>query len=99
MIKKIIHVINKISKYNYKNKIEKKFKNLDNLVIKIMKNGLKFSCTLGIIALIILFTYTISLANPSIFNTGLLLLKLSLTFGVEFIICGIVIDSIKKQLI
>lgn len=99
MIKKTIHIINKISKYNYKNKIEKSFVDLDKLTKKIMKNGLKFCSIIGIIALIILLTYNLSITTPFLFNIGFLLFKLSLTFAVEFIICGLVVDSIKKQLI
>lgn len=75
------------------------FNNLDNLVKKIMKIGLKFCSILGIISLIILVTYNISLTIPILFNIGFILFKLSLIFGVEFIICGFAIDKIKKQLI
>lgn len=81
------------------NKILENFKSLDKLTKKIMKNGLKFCSLLGIIALIILITYNTSLTIPLLYTTGLILFKLSLTFGVEFIICGFAADKIKKQLI
>ncbi len=77
------------------NNIKKDFKSLDSLIKKIMKNGLKFCSTLGIISLIILITYNLSYTIPILFTIGFILFKLSLTFGVEFIICGLVVDKIK----
>lgn len=80
------------------NNILDNFKNLDKLAKNIMKNGLKFCFILGIIALIILVTYNLSFTIPLLYSIGLVLFKLSLTFGVEFIICGFAADKIKKQL-
>lgn len=81
------------------NNIINSFKNLDKLVKKIMKIGLKFCSILGMISLIILVTYNLSFTVPIVFTIGLILFKLSLTFGIEFVICGFVADRIKKQLI
>ena len=75
------------------------FKNLDKLVKKIMKIGLKFCSILGMISLIILVTYNLSFTIPIVFTIGLILFKLSLIFGVEFIICGFAADRIKKQIL
>lgn len=75
------------------------FKNLDKLVKKIMKIGLKFCSILGMISLIILVTYNLSFTVPIVFTIGLILFKLSLTFGIEFVICGFVADRIKKQIL
>ena len=77
------------------NNIIKDFKNLDKLAKKIMKNGLKFCTILGIISLIILITYNLSFTVPILFTIGFILLKVSLTFCVEFIICGFVVGKIK----
>ena len=75
------------------------FKNLDKLTYKIMKYGLQFCFSLCIISALILLTYeTISL-SPFLFNIGLSLFRLSIIFGIEFIVCGLVADSIRKQLI
>lgn len=74
------------------------FKNLDKLAKIIMKNGLRFCSILGIISLIILVTYDFSFTIPFLFTIGLGLFKLSLTFGIEFIICAFAADTIKKQL-
>ena len=74
-------------------------KNLDKLVKKILKIGLKFWSALGMISLIILVTYNFSFTIPILFTIGFILFKLSLIFGIEFVICGFVVDGIKKQII
>ena len=81
------------------NNIINSFKNLDKLVKKIMKIGLMFCSILGMISLIILVTYNLSFTIPIVFTIGLILFKLSLIFGVEFIICGFAVDRIKKQIL
>lgn len=75
------------------------FKNLDKLTYKIMKYGLKFCFLICIISIIILLTYETVLLSPTLFYIGLSLFRLSCIFGIEFIICGLVVDSIKKQLV
>lgn len=75
------------------------FKDLDKLTKKIMKNGLKFCSILGLIALFILITYNLSFTVPILFSIGFIMFKLSLVFGVEFIICGLVVDKIKAGVI
>ena len=81
------------------NNIINSFKNLDKLVKQIMKIGLKFCSILGMLSLIILVTYNLSFTIPIVFTIGLILFKLSLIFGVEFIICGFAADRIKKQIL
>lgn len=75
------------------------FKNLDKSTKVIMKNGLSFCSIIGIIALVILVTYNLSFTTPILFSIGFILFKLSLIFGVEFIICGLVVDKIKAGVI
>lgn len=79
------------------NNILNSFKNLDKLAKKIMKQGIRFCSVLGMIALIILVTYNLSVTIPILYSIGFILFKLSLIFGVEFIICGFAVDKIKKQ--
>ena len=81
------------------NAIIKYFKNLDKLTYKIMIRGLYFCFIIGIISALLLFTYNIVKTCPNIYYIGLSLFKLSCSFFVEFIICGLVADSIKKQLV
>lgn len=75
------------------------FKNLESKAKLIMKKGLEFCSIIGIVALVILVTYNLSFTTPILFNIGLILFKLSLIFGVEFIICGLVVDKIKAGII
>ena len=51
------------------------------------------------LSVFILFTYDFSFPSPFMYYIGLNLFKLSLIFGIEFIVCGFVVDGIKKQII
>lgn len=73
------------------------FKNLDKITHKIMQYGLILCFLLSIISSLILLTYTLANTSLDIFYIGLALFKLSCMLGVEFIICGLVMDTIKKQ--
>ena len=77
-------------------KIFYSLKHLDKLTYKIMNNGLFFSFILSLIATLILCTY---LSNGLSFeyNLGILLIKLSFTIAVEFIVCGVIVDFIKNK--
>ncbi len=74
-------------------------KNLDKLTYKIMKYGLKICFGICILSILVLLTYETISFSPNLYYIGLSLFKLSLIFSIEFIICGIVVDSIKKQII
>ena len=75
------------------------FKNLDKLTKMIMSYGLKFCLMICFISLAILLTYNFSFTIPILFTIGFILFRLSLIFGIEFVICGFVVDGIKKQII
>ena len=80
-------------------KVFNSFKSLDNLTKLIMSHGLKFCFIICIISFAILLTYNFSFTIPMLFTIGFILFKLSLIWGIEFIICGFVVDGIKKQII
>ncbi|MCI8384262.1 MAG: hypothetical protein HFJ33_05320 [Clostridia bacterium] len=80
-------------------KIFENFKNLDQLTSKIMNYGLKFCFIVCLLSAIILLAYDFVFPLPILYYIGIHLFKISLIFGIEFIICGFVVDSIKKQLI
>ena len=80
-------------------KILESFKNLEKLTYKIMKNGFKFCFILTLISIIILLTYEFVFTIPNLYYIGISLFRLSLIFAIEFIVCGFVVDGIKKQLI
>ena len=71
-------------------------KNLDKDTYKIMKYGLIFCTALGLIASGILLTYMF-LGINTFYYLGILLTKSSIIFAVEFIICGIVVDFLRKH--
>lgn len=85
-------------KFNFLKKIKELFENLDKKTLKIMKNGLKFSFLVLLISMAILITYLFFVHNNIIYQIGLLVFQISLYIGVDFIVSGIAVDSIKKQL-
>lgn len=80
-------------------KIISYFKKLDKLTYKIMKYGLISCFILSTFSSLLLLTYNFANTTPDVFHIGLSLFKLSCTFSVEFIICGLIMDSIKKQIV
>jgi hypothetical protein len=80
-------------------KIISNFKYLDKLALKIMKYGFGFCLIICMLSVLILFMYDFIFAMPFIYYIGINLFKLSLIFGIEFIICGFIVDGIKNQLI
>lgn len=74
-------------------KIIKSAKQLDKKILKLIKNGLKFSFVFCLIANFILATYTV-LGEPNAYYIGISLLKSGLFFMVGFIICGFTFNKI-----
>ncbi len=77
-------------------KLKKLINNLDKLDLKIMKKGLLFCFAITCISIAILTSY-LFVHNLFLFELGFTILKLSLYFSVDFVVCGVVVDSIKKQ--
>lgn len=77
-------------------KILFELKNLDKNTFKIMKYGLLFCGCIALVAIAVLLTY-IFLGSSFFYYLGLSLMKSSFTFSVEFVICGIVVDFIRKK--
>ena len=73
------------------------FNELDKTDLKIMKIGFKLCFGILLLASILLTNYLIS-NNIFLYNLGLAIFKLSTYIFIEFIICGVVVDKIKKQL-
>lgn len=71
-------------------------KNLDKDTYKIIKYGLLFSGIVCLTAICVLLIY-IFLGIALFYHLGLILIKSSFTFAVEFIICGIIVDFIKNK--
>jgi hypothetical protein len=77
-------------------KIFSELKNLDKDTFKIMNYGLLFCTCLALISAIILLTY-IFIGTNFFYHLGLTLMKSSFTFAVEFVVCGIIVDFIRKH--
>ena len=78
-------------------KLLESYNNFDKITNTILNNGLKFCTLLCIFAASILLTYNLLKLSPTVFHIGISLFRLSIIFGIEFIICGFVADGIKKQ--
>lgn len=79
-------------------KIIDTYKNFEKTTNFIIRSGLSFCSFLCLISLSILCTYLIS-KFPFLYYIGITIFRLSIIFSIEFIICGFVVDGIKKQLI
>ncbi len=73
-------------------------KNIEKDVLKIMLSGFKFSFMICIISCIILLLYKFNPISHILYDSGIILFKTGLTFGVMFFVCAFVIDKIKKQI-
>ena len=76
--------------------ILEKINQLESTVKQIMKYGFRFSFFVCLISTLLLLSYG-WFKSPDLYYIGLSVFQLSLFFIVEFIICGIAIDTIKKQ--
>ena len=74
------------------------YKNFEKTTNSIIKSGLSFCIFLCLVSTLILCTYLISKV-PLTYYIGISIFRLSIIFSIEFIICGFVVDGIKKQLI
>ncbi len=79
-------------------KIKCLFNNLDKTDLKIMKIGMKICFAILLVSILLLFIYLLFVHNSFLYNLGLAIFRLSTYFAIEFIICGIVADIVKKQL-
>ena len=79
--------------------LKETFKNLEEKNFKIMKVGLIISFILILLGIAILLTYLFFIHTFFVYQLGLLIFELALSFAADFIISGIAVDSIKKQII
>ena len=79
-------------------KLKNLFSNLDKTDLKIMKIGMKICFSILMVSIVLLTFYLLLVHKIFLFNLGLALFRLSTYFAIEFIVCGIVADVVKKQL-
>ena len=80
------------------NNIKNLFNKLDKQDLKIMKNGIKICFLILMLSVFLLYMNMEFLHSIFIFDLAISIFKLSTYVAIEFIICGIVVDTIKKQL-
>ena len=73
------------------------FKKVSNEAMRIMKYGLNFSFAICIISTLILFTYLTFYHSSFLYLLGITGFRLGIILAVEFIICGLAVDSIKNH--
>lgn len=78
-------------------KIINQFQFMEEKIKKIMHYGFLFSFIVCMISMGLLITYEFY-HSPDLFYIGLSVFRLSLFFVVEFIICALATDTIKKQI-
>ena len=76
-------------------KIQELFKHVNKKILKIMKYGLQFSCSICVIATAIVCTYLFFYQDSFLYSFGLTSFKLGLILGIELKICGLSVDAIK----
>lgn len=74
-------------------------KNIEKDILKIMISGFKFSLIVCVISCIILGLYILNPISHILYDSGIILFKTGLTFGVMFFICAFAIDNIKKEMV
>ena len=80
-------------------KIKDIFNDLDKQTILIIKKGLYFCSCILFISLALLITYLFYLHTSFMFKIGILTFEISFHYATYFIITGIIVDSLKKQII
>lgn len=80
------------------NKIINVYNNFEKITNSILKTGLRICAFLCIVSILILSTYLFS-KSLNLYYIGFSIFRISIIFSIEFIICGFVVDGIKKQLI
>ena len=76
-----------------------KIKKLDNKTKIIMKYGFISAFIVSIISCAILLTYQVFYASPDLYYIGLQVFKISLVIANSFFVCGLAVDTIKKELL
>ena len=70
--------------------------NIDKSISKIMRNGINFSFFICILALITLFVHKNFYISHVLYDASIMLFQAGLLFAIQFFICGITIDTVKK---
>lgn len=75
------------------------FQHLEKKIIALMKIGFTSSFIVCLLSSIILITYKCNPISLDFYYSGLLLFQAGMMIAVSFIICGVVFDTLQKNLI
>lgn len=87
--------IKEIVKLNY---LKELLTNLDKKALKIMKFGLKICLGIMLFSIMLLSFYLNTSHNVFLYELGITIFRISTYIAVEFVVCGIVVDTIKKEI-
>ena len=85
--------IKEIIKLNY---LKDLLTNLDKTDLKIMKYGLKICLGILLFSVLLLLVYLNAVHNVFLYELGISIFRVSTYIAVEFVVCGIIVDTIKK---
>ena len=89
----IMDKIKDIIKLNY---LKELLINLDKTDLKIMKYGLKICLGILLFSVLLLTIYLSANHNVFLYELGISIFRVSTYIAVECVVCGIVVDTIKK---
>ena len=78
--------------------IKNKILNIDSSIKSLIKKGSVFSLNILFIATLILFTYTAFYSSPFLYNIGILVFRIGITYLCTFFVFGITFNEIKNQI-
>lgn len=94
-----LDVMNKIKNIIKLNYLKNLLHNLDKTDLKIMKLGLKICFSILLFSVLILSFYLTTNHKFFLYELGITIFRVSTYIAVEFIVCGIVVDTLKKNII
>ncbi len=81
------------------NKFIDNVKNIEKDILKIMNYGIKLSLLICILSSIVSILYILNPISHILYDSGIILFKTGLTFGIMFFVCAFAMDKIKKQIV
>ena len=73
-------------------------KNIEKNILTTMYKGIKFSYGIEILSCLVLLFYISNPITYEVFESGIILFRISLIYAICFIICGIFVNKMKKDL-
>lgn len=75
-----------------------KLSKVDKKVFLVMNKGFIFAEILAVIGIIMLYLYNKFYISHDLYLSSLIVFKTSILTAISFVVCGLTVDEIKKQL-